>query len=222
MKTGKTFFLLWSVAAIFLLAGCGSPVTLTSWKNPENKVQISHIVVIPLFEKLEYMKPFEQSVDAYFEKKGLKSVGSLDFLNPDKKYSIDDVKRKCDSLGADGVLVFKYKGTDKSESYVPETTYVTGGFGGYWGGGYWGGGYYGGYSTPGLYAGTEVSTGGYWTTTSVVNLKAGLYVHGSKDAVWTGDITVTDPQYIDQSANTIARYIYDDWGKYNLLKYPAK
>jgi hypothetical protein len=214
MKTAKIYFGLLAVVAAFMLTSCGSPITLTSWKNPDNKSQISKVVVMPLFEKLEYMKPFEQSVDAYFEKQGLKSIGSLDFLNPTIKYPIADIKRKCDSLGADAILVFKYKGTDKEESYVPQTTYVTGGYGGYWGGGYWGGGYYGG----GYYGGGVVSTGGYWTTTSVINLEASVYTHGSKDALWTGQITVTDPQYVDQSAVNIAQYIYADWLKYGLLK----
>jgi hypothetical protein len=220
MKTGKIYFGLLAVIAVFLLTSCGSPVTLTSWKNPDNKSLVSKVVIMAMFEKLEYLKPFEQSMDAYFEKQGLKSFYSLEFLNPNIKYPIDDIKRKCDSLGADAILVFVYKGTDKTENYVPETTYVTGGYGGYWGGGYWGGGYYGGYY-GGAYGGTT-TTGGYWTTTAVVNIKANLYIKGSKDAAWTGDITITDPQYIDQSATNVARYIYEDWQKYGLLKFAAK
>ena len=215
MKTGKIYFALLAVVAAFILNSCSAPVTLTTWKNPDNKSQVSKVVVMPLFEKLEYMKPFEQSMDAYFMKQGLQAIGSLDFLNPNVKYPIDDIKKKCDSLGADGILVFKYTGTDKSESYIPPTTYYTGGYGGYWGGGYWGGGY-GGY-----YGGT-VSTGGYWTSTSVVNLEASLYTHGSKDALWTGQITITDPQYVDQIAVNIAQNIYADWQKYGLLKFPKK
>jgi hypothetical protein len=213
MRTRKSYFVPLAVISAFVLASCGSSVTMTSWKNPANTTQISKVVIMPLFEKLEYMKPFEQSMNAYFSTKGLKSLGSLEFLNPSIKYPIDDIKRKCDSLGADAILVFIYKGTDKTESYVPQTTYYSGGYGGYWGGGYWGGGYYGGY-----YGGGAVSTGGYWTTTSVVNLTANLYVKGSKDPLWTSEIQVTDPTYVDQSATTIAGYIYGDWQKNNVLK----
>ncbi len=198
--------------AVIMLNSCTAPVTLTSWKNPDSKSQVSKVVLMPMFEKLEYMKPFEQSMDAYFEQQGLKTIGSLDFLNPNIKYSIDDIKKKCDSLSADGILVFIYKGTDKTENYIPPTTYYTGGYGGYWGGGYWGGGYYGGY-----YGGT-VSTGGYWTTTSVLNLTASLYCWGSKDAVWTAEITITDPEYVDQVSVQIAQQIFADWQKYGLLK----
>jgi len=226
MKTSKIYFCLLAVVAAFVITSCGSPVTLTSWKNPADNSKISKVVVMPLFDKLEYMRPFEQSMDAYFMTRGLKALGSLDILNPNIKYPVSDIKKKCDSGGADAILVFVYKGTDKSESYVPPTTVTTGGFGGSWGGGYWGGGSWGGGYGNGFYGGanfdapTTVTTGGYWTTTSVVNLKASLYTKSSKEAIWTGDITVTDPNYVDQSATRIAQDIYADWQKYNLLKYP--
>jgi len=204
------------VAMIFAVTSCQAPVTLTTWKNPDIKSQVANVVIMPLFEKLEYLKPFEQAMAASFSKKGLKAIGSLDFLNPNIQYPIDEIKRRCDSIGADAILLFMYQGTDKSESYIPPTTYYTGGYGGYggyWGGGYWGGGYWGGY-------GGVVTTGGYWTTTSVINLSSKLYVKGSKDPLWTGEISVTDPEYVDQVASTIGNQIYADWQKQGILKYP--
>jgi hypothetical protein len=207
-------FTLLTLAGIFMLVSCESSINLTSWKNPEVNAQISKVVVMPLFEKLEYTKPFEQSMTAYFNGKGMKAIGSLEFLNPQVKYPINDIKHRCDSLGADAILLFHYKGTDKTENYVPPTTYYTGGYGGY--GGYWGGGYWGGYY-GGFYGG-YTTTGGYWTTTSVVNVTAKLYVKGSKDPVWTSEITVQDPEYIDQASRSIARSIYTDWQKDNLIK----
>ena len=223
MKTRKIYFDLLAVVAVIFIASCVTPVTMTSWKNPNDNSKISKVVVMPLFDKLEYMKPFEQSLDAYFNSRGLKCIGSLDLLNPAIKYPIADIKRKCDSIGADAILVFIYKGTDKTENYIPETTYINGGFGGYWGGGYWGGGYYGGgfYGGGGYYGGA-VTTGGYWTTTSVINLKASVYTHTSKEPLWTSEIQVTDPQYIDQAAVNIARSIYADWQNNNLLTFPKK
>ncbi len=194
------------VLTIVILNSCQSPVTLTSWKSPTDQTKVTKVVVFPLFDKLEYTKPFEQAMVAYFQTQGLKAIGALDFLNPTIKYPMDEVLKKIDSLGANGVLVFKYTGTDKSQSYVPPT-YYGGWGGGYWGGGYWGGGYWGG----------GVATGGYWVTTSTVNLKASLYVKDSKEAIWTGDINVTDPNYVDKAATSIAQDIYADWAKNNLL-----
>jgi hypothetical protein len=223
MKTRTIYLHLMALVAVVFIASCSSPVTLTGWKNPEDNTKLSKILVMPLFEKLEYLKPFEQSMCTYFNSKGLKSMGSLELLNPNIKYPIEDIKRKCDSLGIDAILVFTYTGTDKTETYVPQTTYVSGGYG-YYGGGYWGGGYYGGGAYYGGGYGTTVSTtGGYWTSTSVVNVTANLYTRVSKkEGMWTGAITVTDPTYIDQSAVAIAQYILSDWQKNNMLKYPEK
>ncbi|MEI7983685.1 MAG: hypothetical protein WCI71_18705 [Bacteroidota bacterium] len=211
MKTKSLTLVLVPLLVAFLVTSCSSPVTLTSWKDPAENRQISKVIVIPLFDKLEYMKPFEQAMVSYFNSQGLKSMGSLEFMNPNIKYPLEQVEKKIDSLGADGVLVFKYTGTDKTADYVPPT-YYGGGWGGYWGGGYWGGGFYGG----------GVATGGYWTTTSTVNLKANLYTKKGGKAEWTADITVTDPNYVDQAANTIAQDIFADWQKYNILKSVVK
>lgn len=212
----RLLFAITILAGTFLLQSCQAPSTLTSWKNPDIKGQVSKVVVMPLFEKLEYLKPFEQTMVTSFNNKGLKAAGSLEFLNPTTKYPIDVIKHRCDSLGADAILIFIYQGADKSESYVPPTTYYSGGYGGY--GGYWGGGYWGGYGT------TVTTTGGYWTTNVVLNLTAKLYVKGSKDPVWTGEIKIPNPEYIDQVASNIAQNIYVDWKKENLIKFdqPAK
>jgi hypothetical protein len=213
MKKINPFLTFIALVSLFLVTSCETPVVLTSWKNPATTNQVSKVVVMPLFEKLEYMKPFEQAMVNYFTSRGLKSIGSLDFLNPTIQYPINDIKKKCDSLGADAILLFVYQGTDKSESYVPPTTYYTGYYGGY--GGYWGGGYWGGY-------GAVYTDGGYWTSTSVVHLTAKLYMKGSQEPVWTGELSITDPTYIDKTAYHIGQYIYSDWVTQKLIRTTKK
>ena len=211
MKRSTLNFGVIAILFAVLLSSCGTPVTLTSWKNPADNSKVSKVLVIAMFGKLEYVKPFEQSSAAYFTSQGLKCIESLDILNPTLSYTGEQIKKKVDSLGCDGVLVVKYKSTDKSSTYVPPTYY--GGFGGYWGGGFYGGGFYGG---------GGMATGGYWSTTSTVNLSAYLYTSTKEGACWTGDITVTDPNYVDQAATTIATDIFADWQKNNLLKFPPQ
>ncbi|MEI6899795.1 MAG: hypothetical protein WCL00_07955 [Bacteroidota bacterium] len=216
MKPVKILFSLAILATTFFLLSCSSNITMTGWKNPADNTKLSKILVMPYFEKLEFSKPFEQSMCSYFNSKGLKSMGSLELLNPNIKYSIESIKRKCDSLGIDAILYFSYQGTDKSQEYVPPTTYVSGGYGygGYWGGGYWGGGYYGT---------TYASTGGYWMTTKVVNLHATLFTRTSqKEGMWTAEIAITDPQYVDQSAYSLAQYIYSEWNKDGMIAQKTK
>ena len=205
MKRSTLNFGIVVILVTALLSSCGTPITLSTWKNPNDNSKISKVVIIAMFNKLEYVKQFEQSSAAYFTSQGLKCVQSLDILNPTLSYTAEQIRKKVDSVGADGVLVVKYKGTDQSSNYVPATYY--GGFGGYWGGGFYGMG---------------TVSGGYWTTTSTVNLSAYLYTSSAKEgAAWTGDITVTDPTNVDKTATTIAQDIYADWQKNNLLKVPA-
>lgn len=220
MKRAILFWGSMAIALILLVSSCETPITLVSWKDPAKSTQVSKVCVMPLFEKLQYMRPFEQSVVSYFNDNGLKAIGSLEFLNPNVKYEINDVKRKCDSVGADAILVFIYKGVDKTESYVPPSTYYSGyygNYGGYWGGGYWGPGYWG----P-TYSVGAVTTGGYWETTATINLTAKLFVKGAPDGIWTGDIAVTDPTYIDEAAYRIAKKIFADLKSQNLVKIGAK
>jgi len=87
-------------------------------------------------------------------------------------------RKKCDSLGANSILVFIYKGTDKQKPMsrkqiiIQGDTEVTG------------------RRLLGrrlLYAGAVATTGGYWTSTATINLTANLYVKGSKDPLWTSE-----------------------------------
>jgi hypothetical protein len=209
MKKMNLLFLTGAILTAFLITSCTAPITLTSWKNQGDNSKISKVVVMALFGKLEYTKPVEQYVAAYFNKQGLKSIEALDFLNPTKKYQESEIKSKLDSIGADAILVFTYKGTDVSQNYIPPTYF--GYCGGPWGYGYgswygWGGG---------------ITSGGYWSTTRMVNIKASLYTTAAqttKGALWTADITITDPQYIDQAATNVAQQVYLDWQKNQLLK----
>jgi hypothetical protein len=184
-----------------LLLSCSTPVSLTSWKNPQATDKVNRLVVMALFGRLDYAKPTEQAVVNYFNSKGLKSIQSLDFLNPTVKYSEDQLQRKVDSVGADGVLIFTYKGTDQKQDYVPTGYY--GYYGGPWGYGWWG---------PPAYS------NGYWMTTRFVNLKASLYTSKKANgAIWTADITVTDPNYVDEAATRVAEKIYMDLAKNQLI-----
>jgi hypothetical protein len=201
-----------AIVALFLITAC-SPVTLTSWKNPKVNEQISKVVVWGMFNKLDYEKPFEDGMISYFNEKGLKAIAALDFLNPNQKYEMPQLERMVDSVGADAILIFAYKGTDKTQDYVPPTTTVYPDY-------YYN--YYGFYNwyypfyAPGY---DVVTTGGYWVTTTTVNLTANLYANSNNLLIWTASVSITDPQYVDQAGIDIARSIYQDWIQNELLKF---
>jgi hypothetical protein len=166
-----------------------------------------------MFNKLDYEKPFEDGMISYFNEKGLKAIAALDFLNPNQKYEMPQLEKMVDSVGADAILIFAYKGTDKTQDYVPPTTTVYPDY-------YYN--YYGFYNwyypfyAPGY---DVVTTGGYWVTTTTVNLTANLYANSNNLLIWTASVSITDPQYVDQAGIDIARSIYQDWIQNDLLKF---
>lgn len=201
MKTRIIPAVLLAMAAIFFMFSCGTPVSLTSWKNPQSDQKVSRVVVMALFGRLDFSKPTEHAVVSYFNGHGLKAIQSLDFLNPTVKYNEEQLRQKIDSAGADGILIFTYKGTDEKQNYVPSGYY--GYYGGPWGYGWWG---------PPAYS------SGYWTTTRLVSVKASLYTAKNPEgAIWTADITVTNPDYVDEAATAIAVKIFEDLGRNQLI-----
>jgi hypothetical protein len=204
------------ILVAFLFTSCGSSVTMTTWTNPKEKEKIGNVVVWAMFDKLEYQKPVEQYSTAWLNNKGFKAMESLNFIAPGKKYELTELEKKFDSLGVDGILVITYKGTDKSETYVPPTTTVYPDY-------YYN--YYNYYSWgyPMYGAGANVvTTGGYWATTSTVNLHANLFANSTNGLLWTAEIAVDDPEYIDEVTNKVISQIYADWQQNGLLKIVGK
>lgn len=193
MKRNTISFTVIICIVTLLLFSCTAPIGLTSWKNPQVTTRVSNIVVMALFDKLTYSQPFEDQFVTYFSSQNLKSTKSLDIFAPFQKYSRAEVQNGLDSVGADGLLLLSYKGKDVSIN----TT----------------GGYYGGYY--GWYGG-----GGQVWTSSTFNLRAQLYDVKKDVILWSGDLTVTDPHNINSSAQQVAKAIFADWLKNNLLKNP--
>ncbi len=203
-------------ALILIVGGCTSPISLTSWVNPKEHQQVSKIAIWGMFDKLEYQKPFEQTSVNYLKSKGLKAIEALSFIAPGSKHELAELESKFDSAGADGILIVTYKGTDKEQDYVPPTTTVYPDFYyNYYGYYSWGYPYY----APGA---NVVTTGGYWVTSSVINLRANLYANSDNTLLWTADISITDPSYVDEATYGIIGTMYADWVKNGLIKFPDK
>ncbi len=202
-------FTLLIAGASLLLTSC-DPITLTSWKNPKETAKVSHVVVWAMFDRIEFQKPFEQQVASYFNKRGLKTIEGLSFLSPVKEYKLPELEKKFDSVGADGILIVSYTGTEKTEEYVPATvTFYPDYYYSYYGYYAWGYPMYG----PGYGA---VTSGGYWSTTTVVKLRANLYTKSDNQLLWTAEISIENPEHVDAVSYALAEKLYTDWN-YNKL-----
>jgi hypothetical protein len=193
MKKNTLQFAVVLFMAAFILNSCSTPVTITSWKNPQSNFQVGNVVVLALFDKLTYSQPFENQLVTYFSGQNLKSKKAMDFMDPTRQYTNIELNSKLDSVGADALLLVSYKGTDVSVN-------TTGGF-------------YGGYR--GWYGG-----GGQVWTTSTVNVSAKLYTVNNDQLIWTADLQLTDPSDVNASAQQIAQAIIKDWAAKNMLKNP--
>ena len=196
MKTLRISTGLLTIACLILAAACSTPIELTSWKDPNQNKQVSKLVVLALFDKLTNIQSMEDAVSSYFTSQGTQTIEALTFMVPFKQYSVDEVQKKMDSLGADGLMIITPKGTDVS-IYSQPTYY--GFYRGYWGG---------------MAAGTSIST------STTYNLRANLYTTKGDGLLWTGDIAVTDPNDVGSSMRAIAQKMFADLVQKNIVKGP--
>ena len=219
MKSFRQLTVVIMIVSLAFLLSCAPPVTLTGWKNPEKNQAVSKIVVWAMFKRLEYQKPFEEASATLLNSKGLKGVEALKLISPTKKYELPELEKIFGNAGADAVLIFNYTCMDQTSDYVePTTTYYPDYYGSYYNYYSWGYDRYASAYTGLSGAGNTVTTGGYEVTTTVVNLTANLYSTSDKTLLWTGKITITDPQYVDKSASAVMRNIYSEWVKDKLVK----
>jgi len=214
MKKTSLFFSFMSIGITLFLTAC-SPVTMTSWTNPQdNQIKIKTIVVWAMFEKLQYEQPFEDAIVSYLKGKGIKAIPALSILTPGVKYELPVLEKKFDSIGATSALIIAYKGTDKTQTYVPPTTTtVYGAYPGYYGNYY---GFYN-YAYP-VWGANTVTTGGYWETSTTVSLVANLYGTSKETLIWTGDITYANPSSVSGAGFDVAKSIYTSWSNANFVK----
>ena len=211
MKSRKNFTIgILTIIIAFLLSSC-TPVTLTSWVNPKESQKVSRIVVWAMFEKIEYAQPFEQTAVDFLNARGLKSTQALKILDFHKKYELPELEKYFKDAGADGVFLISYEGTEKSDNYVPpSTTYYPDYYYNYYS--YYSWGY------PMYYSRMTVqTTGGYWVTTKVIKLRANLYSVANKGLLWSADVSVEDPKYVDEATFQIMTQVYADWQKHKLI-----
>jgi hypothetical protein len=201
------------LASLFLLFSCAPTVTLTGWKNPDEHVSPSKVVVWAMFKRLEYQKPFEEAAADLLNSKGLTGIQALKLVSPTKKYELPELEKILNGAGADALLIFNFKNVNQTKDYVEQTTtFYPSYYSNYYDYYSWGySGYASVYNASGGVSSTAVTTGGYEVTTTVISLTANLYSVMDKKLLWTGEISITDPKYVDVAAKTVMKKVYADW-----------
>jgi hypothetical protein len=186
------------LAGVLFLLSCGTQTTLnTSWHIPlSTDTTFKNLAVIALLKNPTMSQAFEIAVVGKFQKAGINAVPGFSLLKGETNLSPDQLEKRVEAGGADGVLIFKIIALDKTKNYIPPTRYVTAAPDTVW----WQDpvlGYYApypfnywGYWFP---ATQVVTTPGYWETESTERVETVLYRTSDNKLVWTAVSSTYDP-----------------------------
>jgi hypothetical protein len=190
------------LALIPSLISCGTSTTINGqWMDSayEGKTY-DDILVIAITEKPAYRRIFEGAMAEELRKLGVDAVPSSSVLPGDRQLSEDDVRPILDSGKVNAVLVTRLLGVDKSQQYVPGSTYAVP---------------YGYYNNfYGYYSNTYqvVHEPGYMAENTTVSLETNLYDTGDEALVWSGVSETFNPEsandLIDSQVRTLVKTLH--------------
>lgn len=208
------------VATVVLLAACSTTQILSSWKGEVPANTTDKVLVFSLIAKsnagIDYQDNFEDEVVLALKKAGVKAYSAYDTFGPSalKKMDKNELAKKINDGGYTGVLLLTFLDKDQHEEYVPPTTTTYAVPAGPVFYDPWFHPYYQCYN----YYYDEVTTPGYWQTTTRYILEARLFnARDEKDAVYIGTTSTQDPDNTQQAATDFANTIIKDMKKKGVL-----
>lgn len=197
---------------VSLMISC-SPSTkiVGSWKSPEigNK-QYHDLFILALTDNFINRKTFEEDFSAILTDKGIKSLPSVNVLQPGMKMEnikADQIAEAIEKEGADGVITMGVIDQTSETRYVPGSAYPVGGYGfrGYYG-------YYGGMAySP-----------GYYTTDKSYFIEIKLFDVKSEKMIWSAQSEITNPGNLESTAMTFSRVVIERMMEDGVLAVPGK
>jgi len=214
MNKPKFFFALLALTLSLVIYSCKSSSyikTTAAWVNKEKvpPEPIKSVFIIAFTDNIDVRSHLEDDIAAAAEKKGIKAYKSLEFIGPVELKLVAPVKdvflKKLDSLNCETVFTVALVDYKSETRYVPPTTspgvyspysyspYVQysgysaaspyGGFGGYYG-----------------FAIGNLSTPGYYSTTSKYFLEAKLFDLKTDDLLLSIQSMAKNPKEIEKSS----------------------
>jgi hypothetical protein len=199
MSRRITSALLCVLGALIGLSSCGTQSRIeTTWEIPAYAGKsFSKLGVIAVMKNANESKVFESAATDKFSAAGVQAVPGFEFLGTDSVLTQDEMEKRVESTGADGVLIFKLIAVDKTKSYVPPTEFMTAGapYADWWSDPVYG--YYApypyhywGYWSPAVQV---VREPGYWMTSTNYQVETALYRTADNKLVWTAMSGTYDP-----------------------------
>jgi hypothetical protein len=217
-----------ALVAILGLSSCATQSVIeTSWKVPVYTGKaFSKLALIAVMKSPDESKAFEMAAVEKFTQEGIQAVPGFSFMNNDTSLSQPELEKRVQTIGADGVLIFKLIAVDKTNTYIPPTTYVSGGgmYDGWWEDRYWG--YYTpypfsywGYWYPAVQV---IRTPGYWVTNADYQIESALYRTADSKLVWTAMSGTYDPKGEPDLGSSLSIAVVKRLQKDGLVPVPAK
>jgi hypothetical protein len=199
MPRNLTAAVLCVLMTVLSFSSCGTQSQIeTTWEMPAFAGKtFSKLGIIAIMKNNDESKAFELAAVNAFSETGAEAVPSFSFLPSDTLLNKDEMERRVEATGADGVLIFKLIAIDKTKSYVPPTQYAVPGAPNV---DSWGDPFYGYYAPyPHSYWGywypavQVVKTPGYWVTSSTYQVETALYRAADNKLVWMAMSGTYDP-----------------------------
>jgi hypothetical protein len=189
-----------------MIACSPSTKIVGSWKSPEiGDKKYNDLFILALTDNFINRKTFEEDFSEILAVKGIKSLSSVNVLNPGTKMqdiNEDQIAAIIEKEGADGVITMGVIDQTSETRYVQGSAYPTGGYGfrGYYG-------YYGGMAySP-----------GYYTTDKSYFIEIKLFDVKSGDMIWSAQSEISNPGNLESTAMTFSRVVVDRMMKDGVL-----
>lgn len=215
-KLLKTFGVLLTVA---VLVSCSSTRLLSSWAGQVPSDTMDKVLVISLLSKSDktIQDNFEDAVVASLNAHGAKAFSAFDIYGPDalKNKDKEEIAKSIREGGYKGVLLITLLDKEQNEEYTPPTTTTYAVPAGPVFYDPWFNPYFSCYN----YYFDQVTTPGYWTTTTNYVLEARLYyAQDEKDAIYIAKTVTSDPSDAQTMSSEFAKTIVSDMLDKGLLK----
>ncbi len=189
MKKSKFTFSLTLILLILLSAGCSSTRFTATWQPDDlsEPLDPQRVFIQVHTSRLDAKQTAEKELVRMLVSLDQKPTSSLDVLGPNYRVDTSQLETLTRDLLNDdfeAAIVVSVLDVNKSQRYVPGTTYPSGFYGGYGWGHYYG--YYGRVYEP-----------GYYTTSTTIFLLTDIYDLKTRDLVWTGQTETLDPSNLN-------------------------
>lgn len=203
-----THRLLLILSLFVLLSGCSSTKLVTSWSEPDfTEKPFNKLLIVAVMENELQRNLYEDEFVKKLQGSEVTGIAAYSVI-PTKgtHYKESEIREAAEKTDVDAMLIARLVAIKKQERYVPPTYEYEPAFGHRRG-------FYGYYGMSYRY----VSTPGYTTTDTIVELETTVFSTATEKMIWAGSTQSTNPSSAANVVEKNADLIIKDMKKSGLL-----